>query len=153
MDQFTRRIIGFGTQNGIVNGMVMYLVTVYVIQGTFNNFDDVPLLTPFRSKADKNDLISSAEARRTTFGSRWFSEPNDIVVYGFPNGGEIWVIRTIRKQIAVTDDDLFSTAKSLIRSKFLIRFPISRHTEPLLRLILAVCTPPTRFTDDPADAQ
>ena len=56
------------------------MVTVYVVWRTINNFDYVPLLATFRSKADKYDLISNCKARRPIFGSLGFSEPNDIVV-------------------------------------------------------------------------
>jgi hypothetical protein len=104
---------------------------VNVIQTAFDDSNHASLNTLVGADADKDDLISNMEARRKAGGRPAFTEWNDILVYdGFPNGGDTRMIRTIRKQIALRDNNLFLTAMILVKPKFPRFVSIVRHRTP-----------------------
>ena len=102
-----------------------------VIKRTFDHSNHASLNTLVGADADKDDSISNMKARRKAGGSPGFTEWNDILVYdGFPKGGDTQVVRTIGEQVAFRDNNLFLTAKTLVKPKLPIRFPIVRHRTP-----------------------
>jgi hypothetical protein len=109
-----------------------------VIKRTFDHSDHASMTTFVSADSDKDDLISNMEAWRNGVGTRGFTACNRIAVYdGFPNGGDTWVIRTIRKGSTFEEDALLPTANRLVIPGLLIRLSGLRHKRPL-RLVVAV---------------
>jgi hypothetical protein len=109
-----------------------------VIKRTFDHSDHASMPTFVSADSDKDDLISNMEAWRNGVGTRGFTTCNRFAVYdGFPNGGDTWVMRTIRKGSTFEEDALLTTANRLVIPGLLIRLSSLRHKRPP-RLVVAV---------------
>jgi len=102
-----------------------------VIKRTFDHSDHASMTAFVSADSDKDDLISNMEARGKAVGSPGVTGCDGIPVnHGFPNGGDTWVIRTIRKGSTFEEDALRATANCLVIRRLLIRLSRLRHKCP-----------------------